>query len=121
MKLAMLAGLILLVSTAGFAEKSWSGYLVDSACYESLLKNTKGSTTVDRNMIRDTKRCTPSAKTKSFGLVEQDWKMFKFDPEGNAKASEFVNSAAKQDMYRVSVAADMDRDVLKVDSISLAQ
>lgn len=122
MKLAMpLAGLIFLVSSTGFVAKNWSGYFVDSKCYESLFNNAKGSTTVDRNMVRDTKRCTPSAKTKSFGVVEQDWKIFKFDPAGNGKAAEFVQSTPKQDVYRVRVAGDMDSNILKVDSISLAQ
>ena len=122
MKLAMpLAGLIFLVSAASFAAKSWSGYLVDSSCYESLFNNAKGSSTVNRNMLRDTKRCTPSAKTKSFGVVAQDWKIFKFDPAGNGKALEFIHSTPKQDVYRVSVAGDIDSNILKVDSISLAQ
>jgi hypothetical protein len=122
MKLAMpLAGLLFLVSTASFAAKNWSGYLVDSDCYESVSRNTKGSTTVNRDMDGNTKFCAPSAKSKSFGVVVQDWKIFNFDAAGNAKAAEFVQSTDKQGMYRVRVAGEMVSNILKVDSISPAQ
>jgi hypothetical protein len=122
MKLAIpLAGLIFLVSTASFAAKGWSGYLVDSNCYESVFTNTKGSTTVNRDMDGNTKLCAPSAKTKSFGVVELDWKIVKFDAAGNAKAVEFVQGTDLRDMYRVSIAGEMNGEILKVDSISFVQ
>jgi len=120
MKLAMhLAVLVFIAATASFAAGSWSGYMVDSKCYESLYRNTASTSTVDRDMAWIIRRCPPNARTKSFGVVLTNWQIFKCDPIGNTKAAEILHSIAKQSVYQVTVAGDMDKTILRVDSISM--
>ena len=122
MKLVMqVALLIFLTSATSFAAERWSGQLVDSNCYESAKNNTnptetQGSTT--RNMSLIVRRCAPTANTKSFGLVHHDWQMSKLDPDGNHKAVGFIQNAGKRDVYFVTITGQMEKDILKVDSIS---
>src|SRR5579862_599165 len=118
-----IAGLLYL-APAGTAARSWSGYLVDSKCYEIEEQNVNPSDTntyVDRDKDLEIRLCSPNAKTKSFAVVPQDWKMVRFDPAGNAKAAELVHNTAKQRVYLVTIAGEMDRDSLKVDSISMTK
>ena len=119
-RMIQLGALVFLMSTASFAAGSWSGYMVDSKCYESTQRNVNAwsTSTVDRNMDLDIQRCAPTQKTKSFGLVGQDWTILKLDPAGNTSAAEFVRSSAKRDMYRVTITGETDRNFLKVDSIA---
>jgi hypothetical protein len=120
MKLARhLAALVFIAATASFAAGSWSGYMVDSKCYESLHRNTASTSTVDRDMTWIIRRCPPNVKTKSFGVVLKNWQIFTFDPIGNTKAAEILHSNAKQSVYQIKVAGDMDKTILRVDSISM--
>ena len=98
--------LIFLTSATSFAAAKWSGQLVDSNCYESAKNNAnpteaQGSTT--RNMSLIIRRCAPTANTKSFGLVHQDWQMSKLDGDGNHKAVGFIQNAGKREVYFVTI------------------
>jgi hypothetical protein len=113
----------LVASTASCATGSWSGYLVDSKCYESSLRsvNPWSPSTVTRDMDLIIKHCPPKAKTKSFALVQKDWTMVRFDAAGNARAAEFVKNTAKQGVYLVTIVGNMAGRILKVDSVSMAK
>jgi hypothetical protein len=118
-----LAALVFLASTACLATGNFSGYMVDSNCYESTQRNTNQwpTPTVELDMNWDIKFCAPKTTTKSFGLVQQDWKIFRFDSGGNAKAAELVRNTEKQEVYLVALAGAMDKNILRVDSISMAK
>ena len=120
-RMMQLVTFVFVVSAICLAGESTSGYLVDSNCYDVAHRNTKSTSTVDRDMKLAIKHCTPNPKTESFGVVEKDWSMINLDPAGNTKAAELLKKTAKQSMYRVTVAGDIDQNVLKVDSISMAQ
>ncbi|HEY2645490.1 MAG TPA: hypothetical protein VGI34_00875 [Candidatus Acidoferrales bacterium] len=121
--LQLTAVVFLVASTASFATGSWSGYLVDSKCYETRLRNVNpwSPSTVTRDMDLVIEYCAPKAKTKSLGLVQKDWTMFKFDPAGNARAAEFVKNTAKQKVYPVTIVGNMDGRILKLESVSMAK
>jgi hypothetical protein len=122
MKLAtQLAAFVLLMSTTSFAAGNWRGYLVDSKCYESATTNGKYLTSVNRDMDLSIKLCVPSAKTKSFALVQPDWKMIKFDPDGNSKAAKLFVVIIEQQRYWVTITGEMDESILKVGAISMAK
>jgi hypothetical protein len=112
---------VFLVSGVGLAEETWSGYMVNSPCYEAAHRNTRSTSTVDRDMNLAIKHCAPNPQTKSFGVVEKDWQIIAFDAAGNAKAAELLGKIEKQKMYRITVTGHMDQNILKVDSISMAQ
>jgi hypothetical protein len=119
MKIGMqLAALVFLVSTACFATGNFSGYLVDSNCYETMQRNTSHGQT---DMNRAIKYCAPTTKTRSLGLVQQDGKIFRFDSDGNAKAAELVRNTEKQGVYQVALTGSVDKNILRVDSISMAK
>jgi hypothetical protein len=124
MKIGMqLAVLIFLAFTACLATESFSGYMVDSDCFETMQRNTNQwpTPTVELDMDRDVKFCAPKTTTKSFGLVKQDWAILRFDSGGNAKAAELIRNTERREMYLVSLAGAMDKNFLRVDSISVAK
>ena len=125
MKLAIVLGALLWLAPAAGAAGSWSGYLVDSKCYEIEEHNVNPwdtSTYVDRDKDLEVRLCSPNARTKSFAVVVPDeWKMLGLDPAGNAKAAEFVRNTAKQREYLVTVAGEMGKNIVKVDSISMTE
>jgi hypothetical protein len=98
LKLAFLSCFASMLSFAG----SWTGWLVDSKCYASLLFNRNaGEVSWDGNM--EIRYCTPEKKTKSFSVVRwDDGSNFKLDPAGDEKASELPLSPRKQFVYLVA-------------------
>lgn len=113
---------VCLAGTPAFA-RPWSGFLVDSACYDSELRNTNptGSISyVDRDKDADVRYCAPNAKTKSFAIVDRDGLSFKLDAAGNAKAMEITRQTAKKQYLKVVVTGERTRGRVQVDSISVA-
>jgi hypothetical protein len=107
----------------GFAG-SWSGFLVDSTCYASEDRDvspTDTMTYVDRDMDLMLRYCYPKAKTKNFGLVQEDWESLKFDSAGNAKAAELVHKIGKRKYLSVAVTGKLNKDTIQVDKISAAK
>jgi hypothetical protein len=122
MKLGLqLAAFVLLTSTASFGAETWRGYLIDSKCYEIEEQNvpawyTLGSAGRDKDL--EIKMCAPTPKTKSFGVVLRNWELLRFDPGGNAKASEFIRNSGNKQVYLVEVTGEMEKKALKVDAIA---
>jgi hypothetical protein len=102
---------------------AWSGFLVNSGCYEALERNTNPwdtSTYVDRDRDREVRYCSPNLKTKSFTLVDHDGLSHKLDAAGNAKAADAVRQIGKKVPFKVKIAGEQDKDTIRVDSISPA-
>jgi hypothetical protein len=118
------AAVLCLSAAFGFAA-SWSGALVDSKCYESEQLNVNPSdtlTSVDRDNSREIRFCSPGAKTKYFTVVQRDGlKSFKLDSAENAKAADLVRNTGKKSLIVVDVTGEINRNTIKVDSISLAR
>ena len=119
--MVVLTALAWQVATPAFAQ-SWSGFLVNSECYESRLRNTDPwdtSTFVDRDKDADVRNCSPNSKTKSFGFVDHDGVNFRLDAAGNAKAEEVVRKVGKKEYLGVRIAGELTKGTIQVDSISL--
>jgi hypothetical protein len=102
----------------------WSGTLVDANCYAAEQRNvnpTDTLTSVDRDTNRQITYCSPRAKTKSFTIVQSDGLSFTLDSAGNAKAVELVRKAGKQSRFAVVVTGEENKNIIKVDSISVAR
>jgi len=123
MGMSLAALIFLLLATPAFAQ-TWSGFLVDCKCYETLERN-KGpwdtSTYVDRDRDWEIRYCSPNQKTKSFTLVDHDGIDFRLDPAGNAKAAELLEKAGKKFVLEVSVTGEISKGTIKVDSISIVK
>jgi hypothetical protein len=118
-----LAGLLCLSSALSFAG-AWRGILVDSKCYENEQRNvnpTDTLTSVDRDTNREISYCSPSVKTQSFTVVQPDGLSFRLDPAGNKKAAELVRQTGKKSLFAVAVTGEMNRNIVSVDSISIAK
>jgi hypothetical protein len=118
---ARLPVLLCLVSVLGLAE-TWSGFLVNSSCYESLESNHNPNDTetyVDRDRGAEVRYCAPSTKTKSFAVVEQDGESFTLDPAGNVQAAALVRQTGKKQLWPVNVTGQRQKGQVKVSSISL--
>jgi hypothetical protein len=123
MKLAMVgfAALVWTVGEPAFATRSWSGFLVNSDCYEALERNANPWDTsiyVDRDRDWEIRYCRPNHKTKSFALVDHDGSIFRLDPAVNSKAAEIVQNAAKKEFLAVTVTGEMKKDEIAVSGIS---
>jgi hypothetical protein len=116
-----LAAFVFITCTLGFAAGSWSGYLVDYECYQGYMRHGQSTTTANRDMNLIVKLCVPTEKTKSFGIVPNDWKIVNFDPDGNAKAADFFKSNARLKSYWVTITGELETRFLKIDSISLGK
>jgi hypothetical protein len=116
-----LPALLCLVSAVGLAE-TWSGFLVNSSCYESLESNHNPNDTetyVDRDRAAEVRYCAPNQKTKSFAVVEGDGESFALDPAGNVKAAALVRQTGKKQLWPVNVSGQREKREVKVSSISL--
>src|SRR5690348_2424853 len=76
---------------------SWTGYLVDSHCYDSQENNVSivdgGSIDVNHDRGREVQVCHPKLSTSSFTLVDPDGQSVRLDANGNAMASNLVREA----------------------------
>ncbi len=120
---ARLAVVLCLSVPLSFAA-SWSGALVDAKCYDAEERNvnpTDTLTNVDRDGNREIRYCSPSAKTKSFAVVQADGPALKLDSAGNAKAAELVPKTRKRSRLFVSVTGELGNNTIKADSISIAR
>jgi len=100
MRLTTLACLAATLALAG----SWSGALVDSKCWgieERNVNPTDTLTYVDRDGNLKIRLCSPSPKTKSFAVVQNDGLSVNLDSAGNAKAAEFVRKTGKKSLFTV--------------------
>ncbi len=117
-----LAASFVLSSALTFAG-SWSGVLVDSKCFDSEERNvnpTDTLTNVDRDRNLEIDYCSPRTKTKSFAVVQRDGLSFHLDSAGNAQAAELVRKTGKKSVFPVVVTGEMSKNIVKVDSISMA-
>jgi hypothetical protein len=114
-----LATLLFLVSTSGLAA-NWSGFLVDSRCYQSEQTNVnKNTTTVDRDMNAEVRYCSPNAKTKAFAVVLDNWDSLGFDAAGNTKAAALVERDGKRSVLKVTVSGTRNKATIQVGSVSV--
>lgn len=117
-----LLSVLSLVSVVGPAG-TWSGALVDSKCYASKQGNvnpneTSFASTDTRGAVR---YCSPTKKTKLFGLVLKDGSAFKLAPSGNKKVLDLLLSVGKKDLYVVDVTGEENRGAVQVESITMAK
>jgi hypothetical protein len=113
--LIRLAGLVGLAGTLGFAATWSSGPLVDARCYTSLRNNTRSSLIyIDRDFAGMIRYCSPTAKTKSFAVVEQGGIPVALDPQGNAQAAQFVRKTGKKRIVLAQVVRQTPRGKAKV-------
>jgi hypothetical protein len=96
-----------LFSAAATAE-TWSGTVVDVAC--------KG-----KDLASHTRKCALACSKSGYGLVTPDGKFIKFDETGNAKALGVLKATNKEKDLKATVTGSMDGDVIKVESVSIAE
>ena len=116
MQLAILGGLAVVPGVAA----TWWGALVNSDCYASMERNinpTDSLGNVDKDRGEEISYCVPKAKTKSFGIVQQDGSALTLDAPGDVKASEFVRKTGKQSRYLVTVTGERLKKTIQVESI----
>src|SRR5262245_41983543 len=118
---------VTVVWLAIFAE-SWTGDLVDSRCYESEENNVNPfdpPNHVNHDRGYEIRVCRPSARTKSFAIVDHDGRTFQVDPSANGKVAELVRQTDKKSRLLVTVmgrlTSEKHKETVTVDSISLAK
>jgi hypothetical protein len=116
-----LLSLLIGLSTVGFAG-TWSGYLVDSRCYESQQNNVSAdTTTVSRDMNVGLQQCRANLKTKRFTIVLNDWSVLKLDTAGNERAAAIVRHNPKRSaLYCITVAGSRVKNMIVAGPVVLA-
>ena len=100
--------------------ESWTGFLVDADCYNRERRNTRpAERSVDQDTDYEVRYCAPSAKTKTFELVDRDGRPIMLDQQGSAKAADLVRSRTEKAPVEVIVNGSRTGNVVKVDSIQL--
>jgi hypothetical protein len=120
MRLTTLACLSATLTLAG----SWSGVLVDSKCWgyeERNVNPTDTLTYVDRDGNLEIRLCSPSPKTKSFAIVQQDGLSFNLDSAGDAKAADSSGKPGRNLSFTVGITGEMIKHTIKVDSTPMAR
>lgn len=113
-----LAALLFCISTVGLAN-SWSGFLVDSRCWESRQNNVSQDTsTASRDMDGDVRYCSPRAHTTKFAVIQHDWTPLKLDSDGNTEAAELVQHGKVGCVTYVYVTGTVNHHTIRVHSIS---
>src|SRR5579862_1858278 len=100
-----IAFLVCVAAIPAFADGR-SGFLVDSKCYESEERSVSPNdrfNPVYRDWDLEIRLCSPSAKTKSFYIVNDRGYGFRLDPFGNELATAIVRQAGKKHSLKVSV------------------
>jgi ribosomal protein S17 len=124
MKNALLLAAILCLEAPFAFSESWKGALVDADCYAREERNVNPFdppfyANHDRGF--SIRACRPSAKTKSFTVVDSDGQTLALDAAGNAKAADLVRrSATKSRMLTVTITGEKTEKTVRVDSISLS-
>jgi hypothetical protein len=114
-----LLSLLCLTSAVSFAD-TWFGTLVDTRCYEAAERNVNPRdtlTAVNRDINSELQRCAPTAKTKTFTVVEPEGASVRLDSAGNAKAADLASKRAKNSRLYVTVTGVLVKDTVQVDSI----
>jgi hypothetical protein len=102
--------------------ETFSGKLIDAACYENSQTSSRTATSADRSSTgKLDKECAPTASTSNFAIQTSGKKVYKLDHAGNTKATEAMQSGAiKPDNdgdVHVSVSGSKTGNSVKVDSI----
>jgi hypothetical protein len=103
---------------------TWPGSLVDGECWAAEERNVNPRDTtlyVDRDRYRQILYCRPTAKTKSYTIVDFDGLSIKLDPASNAKAAEAVRQAGKLMRIQVTVTGERQDNTITADSIVIAR
>ncbi len=113
---------LFLASAAAWAG-SWTGVLVGSKCYANEQRNVNPTDTsmADRDMDWDVRSCSPSAKTKAFAVVLQDWSSLQFDSAGDVMSAALLRKAGRKTYFSVVVTGQRTRDTIDVKSIAAAR
>lgn len=99
---------------------SWSGSLVDAHCYQTEQRNKNPldtETYVDRDWGYIIHYCSPTAKTKSFAVVDPYGESLDLDAAGNTKAADLVPKTGKKTRMYVTVTGQLTKNTISVASI----
>ena len=97
---------------------TWTGTLVDDVCYERMERNVSPKDTltdVDRDRDFEIRYCHPTAKTKSFALVDHDGQLWKLDASGESQAHELLQN---QKIFSVTVNGEAEKKTIRVASMA---
>ena len=98
------------------------GSLVDAKCFAARARNVDHSETLaaSRDIGSDIRYGSVNAKTKAFGVTQNDGSSLESDPSGSQKAAELIQATGKKSMSVVTVSGTATQNTVKVNSISLA-
>jgi len=100
---------------------SWSGFLVDSRCFQSAEDNHNVSdSTVVKDGGLELRLCHPKAKTNVFAIVQSDGEELALDSAGNTQAAQLVRQGVKKSLWYVTVNGEMRKRTIAVSSIEPA-
>jgi hypothetical protein len=101
--------------------ETWSGFLVDANCFANEERNVGPRDTliaVDRDLYWEVRQCRPGAKTKAFGIVNQDGEFLRLDPASNSEAAAVAANVDRKSTVRVVVSGEKAANSIRPTSVS---
>jgi hypothetical protein len=104
------------------AAESYSGTLLDAACYTQNQQNQQ------QNQSGSMQSCTPTSSTSSFAIQTSSGKVYSLDSTGNTKAAEALKSRADRSAtpdnatattVAASITGTRKGDTIQVETVSV--
>lgn len=102
--------------TALLSATDLQGVLTDWNCTEKMVRDGRAK------VLKQDRSCSLDYKDfhrAAYGLITDDKKFYKLDPQGNDKVLEVLSNSPDKDNLRVIVSGDLDGNTLKIKTISI--
>jgi hypothetical protein len=115
-------GLGLSLAAALCAAEAFHGKLIDASCYDRIQASNRAAAGAERASTANLdKKCAPTASTSNFAIETPGKKVYRFDHDGNIKATEAMQSGSLQPDnagdFHVSLSGSTQGDTVNVDSL----
>ena len=117
MKTIRSLGMLLCLGAAFSYAETWTGKLLDAACYDAQKATTKSHEDLAR-------ACVPTTTTTSFAIQTAAGKVYKVSSGNSEFASDLQNGTLKKDRdgdIHATVTGTLEGDMVRVDSINLTK
>jgi hypothetical protein len=115
MRKLILAGSLGALFTFGCFGAELQGVIADWNCTQDMVQHGRAK------VLKDRRDCslTRNFRRSAYGLITDDKKFYKIDPQSNPRVIEVLSNSPDKDNLRVIITGDLQGNNLKIDTISI--